>query len=99
MPDPWRTVGGVLPPGVGLRTVKLVNVPLAISRLLWLVTVDERGPRRVEALPLALDYAHTRPARREEFDWVTRRFQELCAALGTEAAVEGDRLVIDRSAG
>jgi poly-gamma-glutamate capsule biosynthesis protein CapA/YwtB (metallophosphatase superfamily) len=67
--------------------------------LLWLVTVDERGPRRIEALPLALDYAYTRPAQGEEFAWVARRFRELCAALGTEAAVEGGRLVVDRSAG
>src|SRR5919199_455432 len=62
--------------------------------LLWLVTVDERGPRRIEALPLALDYAHTRPATGEEFAWVARRFDELCAALGTAVAVEGDRLVV-----
>ena len=62
--------------------------------LLWLVTVDERGPRRIEALPLALDYAHTRPAAGEEFAWVARRFGELCAALGTAVAVEGGRLVV-----
>jgi poly-gamma-glutamate synthesis protein (capsule biosynthesis protein) len=64
--------------------------------LLWLVTVDERGPRRVEALPLALDYAHTRPAAGEEFAWVARRFGRLCAALGTAVAVEGGRLVVSR---
>ena len=62
--------------------------------LLWLVTVDERGPRRLEALPLALDYAHTRPAAGEEFAWVARRFGRLCAALGTAVAVEGGRLVV-----
>ncbi|MHA6794232.1 CapA family protein [Pseudonocardia bannensis] len=27
--------------------------------LLWLVTVDDHGPVRVEAVPLALDYCHT----------------------------------------
>jgi poly-gamma-glutamate capsule biosynthesis protein CapA/YwtB (metallophosphatase superfamily) len=67
--------------------------------LLWLVTVDEGGPRRVEALPLALDYAHTRLASEDEFEWVARRFGELCAALGTAVAVEGDRLVVDPAAG
>lgn len=32
--------------------------------LLFLVTLDESGPRRLEALPLKLEYCHLRPSRR-----------------------------------
>jgi hypothetical protein len=63
--------------------------------LLWLVTLDEHGPRRLEALPLELRYGHTRAARGADARWVLRRFTALCAALGTEAAVHGERAVVE----
>jgi poly-gamma-glutamate capsule biosynthesis protein CapA/YwtB (metallophosphatase superfamily) len=62
--------------------------------LLWLVTIDDRGPRRLEALPLALDYCHTRLATGGDAAWVVRRFRDLCARLGTEARDEGGRCVV-----
>jgi poly-gamma-glutamate capsule biosynthesis protein CapA/YwtB (metallophosphatase superfamily) len=62
--------------------------------LLFLVTVDPRGPRRIEALPLKLDYCHTRLATTEEAAWIAHRFRSLCAAFGTEVSDEDGRLVI-----
>jgi poly-gamma-glutamate capsule biosynthesis protein CapA/YwtB (metallophosphatase superfamily) len=62
--------------------------------LLFLVTLDERGPRAVEALPLKLEYCHTRLATREEAAWISHRFRSACAALGTEVAEEDGRLVV-----
>jgi poly-gamma-glutamate capsule biosynthesis protein CapA/YwtB (metallophosphatase superfamily) len=62
--------------------------------LLWLITLDERGPRRLQALPLELDYAHTRLASGRAADWITRRFDERCANLGTDVAVEDGRMVV-----
>ena len=62
--------------------------------LMYLVEVDEDGPRRVEAIPLRLEYCHTRLADRDEAAWITRRFHRACAAFGTDVQVEDDRLVI-----
>jgi poly-gamma-glutamate capsule biosynthesis protein CapA/YwtB (metallophosphatase superfamily) len=63
--------------------------------LLWLVTIDERGPRLLEALPLTLDYCYTRLATGDDAAWIARRFRELCGRLGTEARYEDGRLVVD----
>jgi poly-gamma-glutamate synthesis protein (capsule biosynthesis protein) len=62
--------------------------------LLWLVTLDEGGPVRLEAVPLALDYCRTRLADAGEAAWVLSKFAERCAAFGTEVAVEGGHAVI-----
>jgi poly-gamma-glutamate capsule biosynthesis protein CapA/YwtB (metallophosphatase superfamily) len=64
--------------------------------LLFVVTLDPR-PRRLEAVPLALDFCHTRPAAAtdDEAAWVRRRFRSLCAELGTEVAEHRGRLVIE----
>lgn len=62
--------------------------------LLFLVTLDHERPRRLEAVPLKLDYCHTRLAEGEDADWIRRRFLTACAALGTEVAEDGERLVI-----
>jgi poly-gamma-glutamate capsule biosynthesis protein CapA/YwtB (metallophosphatase superfamily) len=63
--------------------------------LLWLMTVDESGPRRLEALPLALDYAHTRAAEGADAHWVLARLRQLCGAFGTDVVVEDGRAVIE----
>ena len=63
--------------------------------LLFVVTLDARGPERIEAIPLRLEYAHTRPARGEEADWIRRRFSAACAALGTESRVEDGRAIVE----
>jgi poly-gamma-glutamate capsule biosynthesis protein CapA/YwtB (metallophosphatase superfamily) len=62
--------------------------------LLWLVTIDDHGPRRLEALPLTLEHCHTRLATGDDATWVVRRFRELCARLGTEVRHEEGRCVV-----
>jgi poly-gamma-glutamate capsule biosynthesis protein CapA/YwtB (metallophosphatase superfamily) len=62
--------------------------------LLFLVDLDASGPRRVEAVPLALDFCHTRLARGDDAAWIRRRFIDACAELGTTAVEEDGRLVV-----
>ncbi|MFH8384658.1 CapA family protein [Kitasatospora sp. NPDC018058] len=68
--------------------------------LLFLVTLD--GPDRahlapvgLEALPLALEFCHTRPARGEEWEWVRERFTDACAEFGTPVGERDGRLTVD----
>jgi poly-gamma-glutamate capsule biosynthesis protein CapA/YwtB (metallophosphatase superfamily) len=63
--------------------------------LLFLVALDAGRAIRLEALPLRLEYAHTRLARGEEAAWISRRFRAACAALGTEAHEQDGRLVVE----
>ncbi|MGH2529837.1 MAG: CapA family protein [Actinomycetota bacterium] len=63
--------------------------------LLFFVSIDERAPVRLEALPLKLDYCHTRVAHGEDAAWIRRRFREGCEALGTDVLEEEGRLVVD----
>jgi poly-gamma-glutamate capsule biosynthesis protein CapA/YwtB (metallophosphatase superfamily) len=62
--------------------------------LLFLVELEPDGPRRIEAVPLKLDYAFTRLGRGDEVDWIRQRFQKACAELGSEVLEEDGRLVI-----
>jgi poly-gamma-glutamate synthesis protein (capsule biosynthesis protein) len=62
--------------------------------LMFLVELDEHGPRRLEAIPLALEFCRTRLANRDEAAWITRRFRRACGAFGTDVQVESDRLVV-----
>jgi poly-gamma-glutamate synthesis protein (capsule biosynthesis protein) len=62
--------------------------------LLFFVTLDEQGPLRLEAVPLKLEFCHTRLAQGNEADWIRRRFRAACAALGTEVAEEDGRVVV-----
>jgi hypothetical protein len=62
--------------------------------LLFLLTVDRGGPRRLEAFPLKLDFCHTRLADDADAAWMRRRFRDACAALGTEAQEADGRLVV-----
>jgi Bacterial capsule synthesis protein PGA_cap len=64
--------------------------------LLFLVELEPDGPRRVEAVPIRLEYAHTRLARGDEADWIQRRFRKACWALGTEAREENGHLVVTK---
>lgn len=59
-----------------------------------LVEVDERGPRRLMAVPIALDFCHTRLADREEAAWVERRFVGACRRFGSDAHADDGRLVV-----
>ena len=62
--------------------------------LLFLVDLDERGPVRLEAVPLKLDYCHTRLAAGDDAAWIERRFRLACAALGTDVELEAGRLAV-----
>lgn len=63
--------------------------------LLWIVDLDENGPRHLEAVPLKLGYCRTELAWGDDAAWVRRRFRSACAAFGTDVTVESDRVVID----
>ncbi|HXQ57727.1 MAG TPA: CapA family protein [Actinomycetes bacterium] len=63
--------------------------------LLFLVTLDGQGPVRLEALPLKLEFCHTRLATGADAAWTRRRFRSACAALGTTVDEEADRLTIN----
>jgi poly-gamma-glutamate capsule biosynthesis protein CapA/YwtB (metallophosphatase superfamily) len=63
--------------------------------LLFLVTLDARGPVRLEALPLKLEYCHTRLATGEDAAWLQRRFRSACAALDTSVEGAAGRLIIN----
>jgi poly-gamma-glutamate synthesis protein (capsule biosynthesis protein) len=62
--------------------------------LLWLVTVGPGGPTRIEAVPLRLEYCHTRCADRREAEWIAARLGELCRPFGTAVEALDDRLLI-----
>jgi poly-gamma-glutamate capsule biosynthesis protein CapA/YwtB (metallophosphatase superfamily) len=57
-----------------------------------LFLVDLAGDR-LEAIPLELEYAHTRLADNANAAWVRQRFRAACAVLGTDAVEDGGRLV------
>jgi poly-gamma-glutamate capsule biosynthesis protein CapA/YwtB (metallophosphatase superfamily) len=60
---------------------------------LGLLFLVDLGGSRLEAIPLELEFAHTRLADGAAAAWVRRRFREACAAFGTEVAEEDGRLV------
>jgi poly-gamma-glutamate capsule biosynthesis protein CapA/YwtB (metallophosphatase superfamily) len=63
--------------------------------LLFLVTLDEGGPVRLEGLPLRLEYCFTRLADAEDAAWVRNRFREACRSMGTEVGERDGRLVVE----
>jgi poly-gamma-glutamate capsule biosynthesis protein CapA/YwtB (metallophosphatase superfamily) len=62
--------------------------------LLFLVTLDRAGPVGLEAVPLKLDFCRTRLADGADAAWMRRRFRDACAALGTDVAEAGGRLLV-----
>jgi poly-gamma-glutamate synthesis protein (capsule biosynthesis protein) len=64
--------------------------------LLFLVELEPDGPRRIEAVPLKLEYCFTGLASDGDAAWIRQRFRRACAELGTEVTEEGGRLVIER---
>jgi poly-gamma-glutamate synthesis protein (capsule biosynthesis protein) len=63
--------------------------------LLWLVELDADGPRKVEGVPVRLEYAFTRPADDAETDELKRLLTERCAAVGSRVELIGGRLVFE----
>jgi poly-gamma-glutamate capsule biosynthesis protein CapA/YwtB (metallophosphatase superfamily) len=62
--------------------------------LLFLVDLDGGGPASLEAVPLKLEFCHTRLARGEELAWIGRRFRDTCRKFGTEVVEERERFVV-----
>ena len=62
--------------------------------LLFLVELERDGPVRLEAVPLKLEFCHTRLAEGEEARWIRDRFAAACRRLGTEVHAEAGRLVV-----
>jgi poly-gamma-glutamate synthesis protein (capsule biosynthesis protein) len=62
--------------------------------LLFFVELDRAGPVRLEAVPLRLDFCHTRLAAGEDAAWIRKRFTDACCALGTDVCEERGRLVV-----
>ena len=46
-------------------------------------------------MPLKLEFCRARLATDEDAAWIRDRFRAACRSLGTEAFVDGDRLVVD----
>lgn len=63
--------------------------------LLWLVSFEGGRPFRIEAVPLRLDFCHTRPAGAEDAGWIRERLRERSAPFGTDLTEEAGRLVIE----
>ena len=62
--------------------------------LLFLVELDRAGPVRLEAVPLKLEFCHTRLAAGEDARWIRDRFTAACRSLATEVRTEEGRLVV-----
>ena len=62
--------------------------------LLWLVELGSDGPTRIEAVPLRLDFCHTRLAEGPDRDWITARLRDACAEFGSQVTDEDARLVV-----
>lgn len=62
--------------------------------LLWLIELDNSGPRRVEGLPLKLDYCHTRLAEGDDAAWIEQRLRRASETLGHTAHWANQRLVL-----
>jgi poly-gamma-glutamate synthesis protein (capsule biosynthesis protein) len=61
--------------------------------LLFLVTFEDSRAIALEALPLKLDYCHTRLATGEDAVWVRRRLELACRVLGTAVETSDGRLL------
>jgi poly-gamma-glutamate capsule biosynthesis protein CapA/YwtB (metallophosphatase superfamily) len=63
--------------------------------LLFLVDLGREGPKRLEAVPLRLDFCSTVLAEGADREWIARRFREGCRAFATEVREERGRMVIE----
>lgn len=62
--------------------------------LFFLVELGSSGPVRIEAVPIALDFCHTRLAGESEATRIEARFTSACALMGTKVERVNGRLVI-----
>jgi poly-gamma-glutamate synthesis protein (capsule biosynthesis protein) len=62
--------------------------------MLFFVTLDRRGPRRLEALPIKIGRCYTDVAAGADAAFAHRRFRRACRSLGTEVAEIDGRSVV-----
>jgi poly-gamma-glutamate synthesis protein (capsule biosynthesis protein) len=62
--------------------------------LMFLVELDRASPRRLEAIPLKVEFCHTRLADGVDASWIRQRFRRACRELGTDVSEESGRLVV-----
>ncbi len=62
--------------------------------LLFVVTLAAGQVSQIEAVPLKLDYCHTRPAVGDDAEWIGSRFASACRNLGSSVEPYEDRLII-----
>jgi poly-gamma-glutamate synthesis protein (capsule biosynthesis protein) len=67
--------------------------------LVFLVDVAPAGPRELVAVPIVLDFCHTRLATGDDAAWIRARFTAACRALGTTVRTRDGRLVVDLGSG
>jgi poly-gamma-glutamate synthesis protein (capsule biosynthesis protein) len=60
--------------------------------VLWLVTLDATGPRRIEGLPVRLDYGYTRPAEAAEAALLAQLLAQRCGEVGSRVELVEGRL-------
>src|SRR5438128_11933310 len=60
---------------------------------LGLLSLVDLAGDRLEAVPLKLEFTHTRLATGDDSAWITRRLTEACAAFRTQVTLEAGRLV------
>jgi poly-gamma-glutamate synthesis protein (capsule biosynthesis protein) len=63
--------------------------------LLWRATFEDGALRRVEGLPLRLEYCFTRPADGDEAAWIARRLRSACMEFGTEVTARDGLFTIE----
>jgi poly-gamma-glutamate capsule biosynthesis protein CapA/YwtB (metallophosphatase superfamily) len=63
--------------------------------ILVLVDLEPAGPRRLEVIPLKLDFAYTRQADGADALWIEHRFRSACAEFGTSVRRDEGRLVVE----
>jgi poly-gamma-glutamate synthesis protein (capsule biosynthesis protein) len=61
---------------------------------LGLLFLADLAGDRLEAIPLKLEFAHTRLAAGDDATWIKRRFTAACAAFGTQVEEQDGRLVL-----
>jgi poly-gamma-glutamate synthesis protein (capsule biosynthesis protein) len=86
--------------GVGARTLYDLGDFLDDYRVdpelrndLGLLCLVDLATDRLEAIPLKLEFAHTRIATEEDAAWIRRRFTDACARFGTAVTDRDGRLV------
>ena len=62
---------------------------------LWLVDLEHGAPVRAEALPLKLDFCHTRLADGDDAAWIAERLVSASVDLGARAWLDAGRVVIE----